>query len=598
VDNQTGGEGSPPQVRQSDPDRSSIITNRTDLIQALCDAAQLEQGLCCAYLYAAFSIKRRPEEGVPPNRLADLREWELVLLLIARQEMEHLGIVSNLLTAIGGMPYLQNPTFPIATDRYGDLPALPLVRFSVETIKTFIKFEIPEWIHLGQIIIECIAAGAANYTAALSMACQQICRETEWVTGDVWVPEGGTMVPALQVSGGLKSDYGPEAGQAMWARWQTPHPPRGEELPDRQIVNSNIVNTFVEIPVYDGEQLKYLWRFFYETFRTFDEDDAIADAIELMLSGPDSADLRNKIEAAKDPVSTDTGLRGIQPRYGTLGGFYRQIRKGFLRLCFRDHKPTGHGLFTGFQTANPDIGIADRNVHDRDLATVSGLDSALAAINQIIETGEGCLNKRVSSHYARLTKLCDDLMALTAPPAAFAPARATVKNPITAQPKGLQAQPDCTLLEHPDAVAVAEIFDAVYQIMLQMVARFFAFPDDKVLEGMAFGPLMTMAVRPLAEILTELSASENSDQKAGPPFFSPTRDLLHPHRLAAWTVFGERLQEIALTCTQVQKNLRPEHQQAGQRLTFIGQNVNFIASRLKTAVEQAKAGKPTSGTGN
>jgi len=100
VDPDSGTPGLPSQSLKSDPDRSSVITTRSDLIQALCDAAELEHGLCCAYLFAAFSIKRRTEEGVPPHRLADLRNWESVLLLIARQEMEHLGIVANLLTAI------------------------------------------------------------------------------------------------------------------------------------------------------------------------------------------------------------------------------------------------------------------------------------------------------------------------------------------------------------------------------------------------------------------------------------------------------------------------------------------------------------------
>jgi len=286
-------------------------------------------------------------------------------------------------------------------------------------------------------------------------------------------------------------------------------------------------------------------------------------------------------------------LREFQPRYATIGGFYRQIRKGFLRICFRDHQPVGDGLFTGFQTGNPDIGIKDRYVHDMDLPTVSDLDSALAAIEEIIENGEAAFNKRVASHHVRLKQLLKDFETVMGQSGPFEPARATVDNPITGA-----ARPGCTLLEHPDAVAIAQIFDATYEIMVQMVARFFAFPDDKVLEGMAFSPLMTMAIRPLAEILGEINATEDSDLKAGPPFQSSARDILHPHKLAAWTVFGERLEQIALVCAEVQKNLRPEHQQAGERLAFLGKNINYIASRLQTAVAQAKAGTPASGAGN
>jgi len=596
VDIQSGTPGLPTQSPMADPDRSSIITTRSDLIQALCDAAQLEHGLCCAYLFAAFSIKRRPEEGVSPDRLADLRNWESVLLLIARQEMEHLGIVSNLLTAIGGMPYLQNPTFPIAVDRYGELPGLPLQRFSEGTIRRFLAFETPELTHLREIILSRIAG--KDYPTALSIACKQICAEMEWTDADVWEPKGGTFVPILRLTGELNITYGPEVGQEMWSRWQTPHPPKGEDLQTKQALNSSIVNTYVEIPYYDGGELKAVWRFFYETFRTVYEDDALAEAVELLLGELDLYSLRVRLDNVARPANIENVLREFKPRYATIGGFYRQIRKGFLRLCFRDRQPTGDGLFTGFQTGNPDIGILDRYVHDMDLPTVGNLDSALAAIEEIVENGEAAFNKRVASHYVRLKKLLKDFESVMAQAGSFEPARAIVDNPITARPPAIPARPGCTLLEHPDAVAVAEIFDATYEITLQMVARFFAFPDDKVLESMAFAPLMTMAIRPLAEILGELNAAEHSDQKAGPPFQSSARDLLHPHRLAAWTVFGERLQQIALVCAEVPKNLRPEHQQAGERLTFIGKNINFIASRLKTAVAQAKAGTLASGAGN
>jgi hypothetical protein len=591
VDIPSGTPAPSPQLPKPDRGRSSVITTRSDLIQALCDAAQLEHGLCCAYLFAAYSIKRRPEEGVPPHRLADLRNWESVLLLIARQEMEHLGIVCNLLTAIGGMPYLQNPTFPVTADRYGELPALPLQRFSEQAIRRFLAFETPEMTHLKEVIRS--RAAGRDYRAALSIACKQICAEMEWVDADLWVPEGGTFVPMLRLTGGPEALYGSEIGKEMWSRWQTPHPPKGEELQPKPALDFGMVNTYVEIPNYQGGELRAVWRFFYETFRSVDEDDALATAVEILLSELNLLSVRDKLHNVADSPNLENLLREFRPEYATIGGFYRQIRKGFLRLCFQDHQPSGDGLFTGFQTGNPDIGILDRYVHDMDLPTVCNLDTALAAIEEIVENGEATFNQRIASHYVRLTKLLQDFASVMAQPGSFEPARAIVDNPVTSQ-----ARPGCTLLEHPDAVAVAEIFDAIYEITLQMVARFFAFPDDKVLEGMAFSPLMTMAIRPLAEILGELHATQRSDEKAGPPFQGSARDILHPHRLAAWTVFGERLEQIALVCADVQKKLRPEHLPVGERLAFIGKNINFIASRLTTAVAQAKAGTLASGAEN
>jgi len=60
------------------------------------------------------------------------------------------------------------------------------------------------------------------------IAAKQICAEMEWADADVWMPQGGTFVPVVRVTGGLNLPYDPEVGQAMWARWQTPHPPRGK----------------------------------------------------------------------------------------------------------------------------------------------------------------------------------------------------------------------------------------------------------------------------------------------------------------------------------------------------------------------------------
>ena len=42
-----------------------IIENRKTLTYLLCEAAELEHGLMCEYLYAAFSLKTEPDETLP-----------------------------------------------------------------------------------------------------------------------------------------------------------------------------------------------------------------------------------------------------------------------------------------------------------------------------------------------------------------------------------------------------------------------------------------------------------------------------------------------------------------------------------------------------
>jgi hypothetical protein len=41
-----------------------VIEHREALIYMLCEAAELEHGIMCQYLYAAFSLKQSTDEGL------------------------------------------------------------------------------------------------------------------------------------------------------------------------------------------------------------------------------------------------------------------------------------------------------------------------------------------------------------------------------------------------------------------------------------------------------------------------------------------------------------------------------------------------------
>jgi hypothetical protein len=121
-----------------------VIRNRDELIYLLTDAAELEHLLCCQYLFAAFSLKRSVDEGLTWEQLNHVNDWTQTILLVARQEMEHLGLANNLLTAIGGAPHFRRPNFP-QPPKYYPRP-MPLERFNQKTIERFICFERPEHI--------------------------------------------------------------------------------------------------------------------------------------------------------------------------------------------------------------------------------------------------------------------------------------------------------------------------------------------------------------------------------------------------------------------------------------------------------------------
>jgi hypothetical protein len=95
------------------------------------------------------------------------------------------------------------------------------------------------------------------------------------------------------------------------------------------------------------------------------------------------------------------------------------------------------------------------------------------------------------------------------------------------------------------------LVNAVYEVLLQVLARYFAHTDEtdeqlEVLADVSLG-LMRGAVRPLGTLVTRLPIGpEHPGAVVGPSFelFYEINYLL-PHREAAWLVMEERLRDVA-----------------------------------------------------
>jgi hypothetical protein len=123
--------------------RKLVIDTREELIDALCEAAELEHGLLLQYLFAALSMKRRLDEHLTPSQQELVRLWEGHVLAVARSEMAHLGQVCNLLAAVGGAPRFGRPNFPQPAKEYYPFE-FRLERFSDAALYRFIRFELPK----------------------------------------------------------------------------------------------------------------------------------------------------------------------------------------------------------------------------------------------------------------------------------------------------------------------------------------------------------------------------------------------------------------------------------------------------------------------
>jgi Ferritin-like len=120
------------------------LEHREALIYTLGKAAELEHLIMLQYLFAAFSLKQRVDEGLTPEALAAVQRWRKTLLAIAEQEMLHLALAQNLLTAVGGAPRLARPNFPMPAYSYPAGVRIELLPFGEAALRHFAFLERPE----------------------------------------------------------------------------------------------------------------------------------------------------------------------------------------------------------------------------------------------------------------------------------------------------------------------------------------------------------------------------------------------------------------------------------------------------------------------
>lgn len=130
------------------PEAPFVIEHREALIYMLCEAAELEHGIMCQYLFAAFTLKQDEGEDLTAAELAAARRWRTVISHVATQEMLHLALVQNLLSAVGAAPHLSRPNFPHPASHYPAGVHLALLPFGEQAVRHFMFLERPEGMDL------------------------------------------------------------------------------------------------------------------------------------------------------------------------------------------------------------------------------------------------------------------------------------------------------------------------------------------------------------------------------------------------------------------------------------------------------------------
>jgi Ferritin-like len=133
-------------IRGSMPDHESriVVEHREALVYLLGEAAELEHAILCEYLFAAFSLKQATAEGLTEDQLYAVKRWRQTVLEVAAQEMLHLALVQNLLTAIGASPHLTRPNLPAPARHFPPGVQIALVPFGEAALRHFLYLERPE----------------------------------------------------------------------------------------------------------------------------------------------------------------------------------------------------------------------------------------------------------------------------------------------------------------------------------------------------------------------------------------------------------------------------------------------------------------------
>ena len=415
-------------------ERPIVIEDREELIFMLCEASELEHMIMCEYLFAAFSLKSDMSEGLTAAQAKAVTRWERIISGVATQEMLHLALASNLLTAIGAGPHLSRPNLPQRARYYPPGVQLSLLPFGEQALQHFIYLERPE----------------------------------------------GT--------------------------------------------------AFTDAPGFE-------------------------------------------VASAAVPVMADDQIVPQGQDFATVGHLYRGIEQGFRHLVAKYGEQQ---IFIG----PPQAQATQQYFRWPELVPATDLASAVAAIETIVEQGEGARGDWKEAHYGKFLAVLDEYRALKQQDPGFAPARPV----LAAYVRPPSDVSGVTLITDPVTAHVTDLFNASYEVLLQLLSRFFAHTEETEAELKTLSTtaimLMVMVLKPLGRLLTTLPVGSHvPNMTAGPSFEVYRTGYLLPHRDAAWMLLHERLQELATYCVHL-----TTHPSLEQDLTRVTGALQRLAATLEQHV--------------
>lgn len=300
------------------------------------------------------------------------------------------------------------------------------------------------------------------------------------------------------------------------------------------------------------------------------------DTIEhfVYLERPADADVQDSPAFPQTRIERPA-LRGrlspLAQHYTTVGELYQGIQRGierFVESLGRDQ------VFVGREATQ--IGPADMALPG--ISTVRCLETALKAIETIVTQGEGSSLTNMDSHYCRFSRVRDEYKALLSKNPAFAPGRPVARNPVMRKPPMPEGR---IWITHPESVQVIDFANALYGLMLRLLAQSFGRPKGQdAAKKLALDSAIKImhALTPVAELLTRLPANEALPGVTAGISFATLRSISPmPLGRSEWLMLSERSLELSRAAEQYGVT-QPLFVDIAARLRTLGERLLLAAS--------------------
>ena len=262
------------------------------------------------------------------------------------------------------------------------------------------------------------------------------------------------------------------------------------------------------------------------------------------------ASQQGEYRAAAVPLDRMSDIFSSERNYSTVGELYRGIQDD---LAYLVQKLGEAELFVGPQDAQ----TAEAYFQLPGLISVHDLDSALAAIEVIVEQGEGASEDAEDSHYKRFLGIQREYREVLQSDPSFTPALPVVTSPHTLLPTDLQPGAEVALIDDPASGDLCNLFDGCYELMMRVLGRLFAHGDETAETLSVYSDigvrLMFDVIDPLGRAITRMPAGpSHPGMHAGPSFRLSRSGGVPSHSKSARMVFGERIVEMERYCRFLQ----------------------------------------------